>query len=205
MTEKDKPETKIYCDCMSEIRDRMAVIRINVEAVQTAKKETFHQIEMIFIQFRKILELMAFSSLTANRAKYVAVRRAMADEWNATALIKSIERIHPEFWPEALEAPVVQADGTKFFGRPTNGFLTKDGFVRLYGICGEVLHAQNPFSKKDTAIKIGKPIDEWTNQIRMLLRWHLVKLIDGGIWVCRIPSDGPVEVFPAAPRSQPPN
>lgn len=83
-----------------------------------------------------------------------------------------------------------------------DGFMTKAAFVRLYGSCGKILHARNPFSSTDPVTQIGHSIDEWANRIENLLRWHLMNLLDSGKWVVNVPASGPVHVFPAEPTAR---
>jgi hypothetical protein len=72
-------------------------------------------------------------------------------------------------------------------------------FVVLYNASSEVLHACNPFKKKNPVTHLGFSIDQWIERIQTLLRMHLIQLLDGGVWVIEIRSGGAVHVFPGSP------
>jgi len=66
---KQKPPIDLYADQMREIKQRTEVIDYFLYKGGSAIYESTN-VETICLQFRKILELIAFSSLIANRAQY---------------------------------------------------------------------------------------------------------------------------------------
>ena len=57
--EKVPPEIQIYANCMEKVRQRVGVIIWAIQTVRTLGVEHFMWTELIFVQFRKILELNA--------------------------------------------------------------------------------------------------------------------------------------------------
>ena len=68
-------------------------------------------VELVFVQFRKILELIAFGSLTANREVYEKVRADSQNDWNAKRLLDKLARVNSELYPVPLMPPTTGADG----------------------------------------------------------------------------------------------
>jgi hypothetical protein len=59
-----------------------------------------------------------------------------------------VEKLNPDFYPAPMLRTVELRDGLKNLTPMTDGFMTRVEFVRLYDVCGELLHARNPFSTK---------------------------------------------------------
>ena len=77
----------IYVTQMAEVRHRLGL----VQAVLAGSVRTGHQAfdaELIFVQLRKALELIAFGSLCANRQKFSPVYEKFADQWSAKRLFR---------------------------------------------------------------------------------------------------------------------
>jgi hypothetical protein len=155
---------------------------------------------MIFLQFRKILELVAFASLTANKDVYSAAYAEFATHWNAKRMLGYLEKVNADFYPIALEPFITTAEGMKHFPRAAGGFMTKEEFVTLYNTCGKVLHARNPFSTEDPVIQIGYRAEQWVSRIQKLLAVHVIALVSGDRWVIIIPSEGKIQGCSATPR-----
>jgi hypothetical protein len=106
-------------------------------------------IELVYLQFRKILELIAFASLVANKTEYAKQRDKFYKDWHAERIIADIEKLNPEFYPVAGKQVLDPTTGKVIeILHVKSGFLTKADFVELYNICGSLLHAGNPFSPR---------------------------------------------------------
>lgn len=192
---------QVYCNCMSEVRTRLGVVRSVLAGSVKIGQQAFN-VELIFLQLRKALELIAFSSLAANESKYAAAYPNFGNHWRAKAILDAVEKMNPEFFPIALQPPQPTESGVKHFERHADGFMTRDEFVSLYDSCGEVLHIRNPFTTKDPTIQIGYHVEQWVARIERLLNCHLVRLIDGDVWVVTVPAEGSVNAWPASPEHQ---
>jgi hypothetical protein len=191
-------DIEVYCNCVDRVRHHLSI----VDTVFDGKIDTGHRelnVELIFLHFRKALEGIAFSSLSANREKYSAARAGFATEWNARRMLGFVEQINPNFYPVPLKPPQQIAPGHKFFDRVADGFLTKEDFSTLYDGSAEVLHCCNPYAPGDPTINVKYTVDEWSRRIKALLSWHFVQIVDvQGLWVIQVPDQGPVQGFPAA-------
>jgi hypothetical protein len=192
-------DVQIYCDCMSRIRDRINVVQtiapggIKIgHADQTA--------ELIFVQFRKSLEEIAFASLSANKEKYSEVHANFSRHWRAKDMLAVMDTVNPNFYPVPLPPPVEIAPGRKHFEEPlTDGFVTKDDFVFLYRCSSEALHVRNPYREGDRTINIRYDVQEWVARFQKLLSWHCATLLNGDRWIVNIPGEGSVHVYTASP------
>jgi hypothetical protein len=195
-------EIEIYVKQMGEVRHRLGLVQAVLAGSVRSGHETFDA-ELIFIQLRKALELIAFGSLCANKQKFSEVYEKFADQWSAKRLFRDLHKVNPNFYPEPLEEPkrLPNTGGPRHFhfDRPSDGFMTANEFVQLYDSTADVLHIRNPFKPGDPTIRIGYTVEQWVARIQRLLSWHLMHLTDGGVWVIKIPTEGDVQAWPAAP------
>lgn len=188
-----------YLQCMLEVRDRINLVLGIVAHQITTGREDFDA-ELVFVQLRKVLELIAFASLTANREKYSAAHARFREHWNGKWLLQDLAKVNPDFYPTPLGLPVLQTSGVKQFPAVPEAFLTKEDFVVLYDKAGEILHARHPFTRKGDTVEIGFSVKQWVSRIQSLLTLHVIHLVDGKTWVVEVPSEGHVHVYPAEPR-----
>jgi hypothetical protein len=190
-------DIEIYCRCMDRVRHHVSI----ADAVFARKIDTGHADlngELIFLHFRKALEEIAFSSISANREQYAAVRAGFATEWNARRMIGFVEAVNPNFYPVPLQPPTQTAAGPKHFALVEDGFLTKDDFAALYDISAEVLHSPNPYNPAGFTIDFKHPVDIWSSRIKALLSWHYIQLLGvDALWVARVANEGPIQTWAA--------
>lgn len=194
----DEHATKLYVNCMEEIRDRVNLIH-SVGAGQVTTGHQAFDVELVFLQLRKILELIAYASLTANKDKYSAAHAQFAKHWRAKAILQELEKINPGFYPMPIEQPQLQPDGVKHCPAVVDKFLTKDDFAVLYDKTSDILHVGNPFDARPPKLNIKYSTKEWVSRIQTLLRLHVMHLVDGRKWVVQIPESGAIRLWPAEP------
>ena len=195
-----EPDTDIYLQCMTEIRGRLdTVMFLNYTEKVFGWTRDFI-VESQFIQLRKVLELIAFGSLTANQAKYAIAHAEFERHWKAAKMLGALEKVNPEFYPLPL---MVDKKRTEESGRQRfhyrvveEGVLTKEDFVFLYDISSRVLHTRNPFASR-APIEIQRDIPVWVERIRQLIRVHSMFFVDDRRWLIHVPDTGKVTVFTA--------
>lgn len=166
-----------YASLMKEIKLRVKVIDHfsfgggNAVFVPTT-------VECIYLQLRKVLELIAFGSLVANKKLYAEVHDNFAKHWNAKLLVQDLRRVNPNFYPRAIHevAPEDPGRGNHFVDRDDS--LTEREFVELYERCGRILHADNPFGSKADWKQYREEIMSWRQKLLNLLNSHTIRLID---------------------------
>jgi hypothetical protein len=186
---------------MEQLLPRFELVK-RVFAKQVTSGHAFLDVEIVFLQFRKMLEQIAFSSLAANKTVYSTVRASFATDWHATKMLKQVEELNPEYYPQPLKEASRKVEGGKrriHLEPLLDGFLTKDEFARLYDHCGNLLHSQNPY-KAAGSIHVGHSPKEWLSRIQNLVALHRAKLVTGAYWIVTVPDkDGKVHTYTAEP------
>lgn len=159
--------------------------------------------ECISLQLRKILELIAFGSLCANRDAYAAVHSHFDEHWKAVKLLESLRAVHVDFFPKPMKFGKPPRPDVRHLDYAEDGFLTEAEFATLYDKCSQVIHTWNPFSKRERKIEFGRSVSQWTDRIEALVQLHSMRLVDTEeIWLVRLhdPSDGKVHALTLTPR-----
>jgi hypothetical protein len=188
---------------MEDMKRRLAVVNTVAKGNLSTGSEVFDY-EFVAVQLRKSLELVAFASMTANKKLYAEAHASFANHWKAKAMLSSLDRLHPGFYPQPIILDHVKESGVKHFEHVKDGYLTKEDFVTLYDLCSEVLHTWNPFTNKERYIDFKRSVAEWVQRIERLLRLHLMRFVDREeIWVVEMETstDGKVHAFTATPSS----
>lgn len=132
-------------------------------------------IEAEALQIRKLLELIAFSSLVAHKPAYESVRETFAKDWHAKRILNKIEKLNPNFYPIPFST-----DRNMHRSNLRGGYLTRHQFEKLYDCCGGLLHSKNPFSRvAKSSLSFHAKVPEYTERIELLLKEHSVVLIGG--------------------------
>jgi hypothetical protein len=191
-------EAKIYCALMTDAKQRIGLIRqLDEGSISTTRTE--FDLELACLSLRRVLELIAFSSLAANRAAYERHHSDFGHHWRAEKILKKLETINPEFFP----TPVSGLDA-KHITPLDCRCLTRAEFASLYDITSEVLHTWNPYKPGPRAIDLIRPVKEWAQLIWQLLSVHMLTIAESEkrlIVQMHHPQDGQVHVFVAEPRT----
>lgn len=179
-----------YSDCMEEIKKRIEVLDSLVDQ-KISTPYLIINVELACIQLRKILELIAFSSVVANKKEFQTVQSKLEKLWNAKQIIDKVELINPKYYPEAIKIQCFDGDPNITRTLPVkSGFLTRDEFLDIYARCGGILHAQNPFSNKKNFVQVQSFIPKWVSKIKILLDKHVVTLSGEDVMVMVIMNFG---------------
>lgn len=167
---------KLYLRNMQIIKWRVNAIR----DIQTGNSKTTYKmtnIEFCVLQLRKILELIALSSLVSDADIYREKLSKIDSMWNARLIFRDIERIHPDFYPKPIR---IDAEDKSIWHDIEDGYLTKDEFIKIYDKCGKYLHENSPFmSNKEIDSmysEVWDQITDWIAKIINLLNTHIVNL-----------------------------
>lgn len=193
----DSKDARLYADSMSRVRNRVDLVQRLLGRELDLGSEAFDA-ELVYLQFRKILEEIAFSSLAANKTEYSALHANFAQHWKAEKILQELEKLNPNFYPKPLESPKTLRPGFHHFDQLSTGFLTREEFAALYDISSQVLHTRNPYSQGDVVIQARYSGDQWVSRIQRLLSWHSVQLLSGEILAVNIPTSGTVHVYPCS-------
>lgn len=136
-------------------------------------------LESASLQVRKILELIAFGSLVANLEIFSSEYKKFSKYWNASLMLKDMERVNPNFYPKPIIQKKSEKPGVKMdlLDRKDN-FLTQDDFIKVYEKCGAIMHADNPYGSKVDYGYYDEQLLVWRNKIVNLLNAHTIKLVN---------------------------
>ncbi|MDR7152012.1 hypothetical protein J2W49_003988 [Hydrogenophaga palleronii] len=173
-----KIQAQKYKECMKEAKRRIEVVdQLISRKITTGILIT--DVELMCVQIRKILELIALSSLAANQVEYQKISNSLAKLWNAKEIVKNLEPINPKYYPEPIVLQGWNDDPNHTRTQPVkSGYLTRDELLDIYSRCGGLLHAQNPFGRSKDFVQACKVIPVWLKKIKSLLDKHIVNLVD---------------------------
>lgn len=190
---------------MEEIKLRMNVIDFFLQG----KGHALYQpttVESTSLQMRKILELISFGSMVANKELYSATYEKFATHWNARYLLRDLERINADFYPKpVVEAPASDSKVLHQLKERELDYLTKEEFHRAYEKCGGIMHAENPYGARlDFAYYLKMP-PTWRTQIVNLLNNHQIRLVnEKGFYLIHMKEDrdDKVHYYKFEPRAE---
>ena len=186
-----EPSANRYRDLMLEAKNRMSSIdrvlggscNLGFLPINT---------ETVYLQFRKILELVAYASLVANIDIYAAARKDHSTEWHAKRFLKKIDVLNPDFYPDALRLAPVAGDPHSLNYESVDGpYLSRSDFEILYDICGSLMHSENPYGGTHQYSSLLEEAPVWLEKIENLLEVHHILLVDGSSWLMHLGGDEP--------------
>ncbi|NOS94616.1 MAG: hypothetical protein HOP30_22115 [Cyclobacteriaceae bacterium] len=174
-------ELSKYRNCLFEIKKRTEVIKQFVSKGKTTGY-LITDVELICLQFRKIIELIALGSLVANKDVYSKERERFKEDWNARLIFQDLERMNPRFYPEpSMQIEKLNTTGEKYFHfEPIKtGYMTRTDALKIYEKCGGVLHADNPFKGERDIKEIRNKFSTWATRLITLMNHHSIILNNG--------------------------
>ena len=172
-----------YTDYMQEIKHRTHVIQKVLERHRDGQSLTGYResdIELCFLQLRKCLELLMFSSINVHYEAGLKLQSKIVNqEWNATKLLKLLERVNPRFYPRPMIEKQVSQSGTRSMDENTKDTLTRKEFEQLYDrVCGALLHASRTAQFGGKHDKFFAEIETWLDKLVRLINLHWIHLDD---------------------------
>jgi hypothetical protein len=169
------PDIEKYCGLMEEVKLRIAVIDYFVFGQGHALYQP-PTLESACLQLRKVLELIAFGSLVANAEAYTSVYTKAG--WQAADLLRELEQVNPQFYPIAVIEVPSKIPGVVQHKKREGDCLTKTDFPEVYGRCGVMAHAANPYGKGIDYGYYEKMLPFWRGRVVNLLTSHEIHLLN---------------------------
>ncbi len=160
-----------YCGLMEEVRSRLDSINRLMELPGITVRD---RLESVSLQLRMVLELIVFGSLVANKDVWRRSKKELRSSHDIGRKLRELGRLHPNFYPVPLE-PRASHRGQEP-GARTDGFLSKDKLIKVYGALGNILHAENPLGKEKDHRYYLDAIPGWVAEVVNLLECHKVHL-----------------------------
>jgi hypothetical protein len=169
---------------MEELKKRISVVDFFI----TNQGHALFQpttVESVGLQMRKILELIAFASMVANKEQYSAAYANFATHWNARLLLRDLERVNSDFYPNpVVEKPSQDPRAIHRLANRDQDYLTKAQFEKVYEKCGALMHSENPYGARVDYAYYMREIPLWRTQVVNLLNNHQIRLVnENGFWL----------------------
>ena len=196
-TQADDELIQKYIACMEEIKKRTNVVTGFIRG-EINSKYLITTAESTALQIRKVLELIALSSLVANHEQYRKQRVHFRKDWNAKRILDTLASVNPKFYPVPTKQVWI-SEGIYDTPNVESGYLTQDDFIELYDKCSAMLHSTNPFSEEyvNARIFLFEEAPKWMDKIIVLLNHHHVFPVDDSrmyIVLMQAKSDGNVHM-----------
>ena len=189
-----RSDIDIYARCMKKVKQRIGIIRWLLRDDPLGKGKSMLSTELLFVQFRKALELIAFSSLTANKEEYARKFPDFRNDAKAKAMLKDIEAINPNFYPVPLTQITIEDEIGPLRGEDLR--VSHPNRVRhlLRHRKRAPPHAK-PDSEKDPLTRLPYSETAYADRIQALVELHYIQLVDDDtFWLVQVPGSGEVTV-----------
>lgn len=150
----DLVSPQLYRRHMVEVKLRFRAIQRILGAKKPRTLSAEFDDEFMWLQIRQIVELVAYSAIAADEARYAALRQEQdknADyrvDSKPAKVLQHLSQISPHFLPKSLGNMIVQPDGVKHFEQGAEVAML-DRFLAIHDTAGQHLHAINPFNEED--------------------------------------------------------
>lgn len=181
----DQEVIEIYSDQMMELRKRINFIQDiwnNHELYKFPEYFPIARVELAALNLRKILEIIVLANLVANIKEYSKRRDKFRTDWNASAIIKDLQKVNPEFFPIPIDAKSVKINGkdVKEIVSRQDRCLNQEDWKDAYQMASEIVHYRNPFNpQKFDFVDFQRRMINFGTLIIALLKHHQVTLYKG--------------------------
>lgn len=175
---------------MLEIRNRLGLLDGTIEGCLEANSYSIPQVELAGLQLRKCYELIAFSSLSANRERFNKAWRKYEKEWRLDKIVKAIQLKNAQFLPQPVDEVERERTIHLEFLSDSIAPLTAQRLLRSHGELGKLMHATNPYRERIDYQSFLRSIKEQRDYLVNLLSVHISWIVEDQV-VYRVAMKGP--------------
>jgi hypothetical protein len=196
--EQIEKSAQTYSELMGEVKRRIDTMRHMASPAFFEQMPGGIAMECCYLQLRMVTELIALACLTAHGTAPRARSRSIRKETSADAIMNSLDKIHPDFYPIPEQQIRDENGGWLGSNLRMDGFIKRRELTAVYGTCGNVLHIGNfnqISERKPSDLDHHIPyLNKTISGIVGLLQWHTIVTVDPSIqfWIEMAPSDGGV-------------
>jgi len=172
---QQNPDQTNYARCMEEIKRRQFAID---EVLKKSKTTSFEytNVEFVALQFRKIFELVIFSTVASHHHFLEGILRKISKEWEINKVVAIVKKKNPAFYPMPIKRVPTSTPGVKDNLVPVeDGFLTLAELMDAHGRIGAVMHAHSPYREEIILQEIEGRFPIWRERLIKLLDNHLIQ------------------------------
>jgi len=156
----------LYVQQMLETKRRFRAIDRILGAKKPLTLDMEVDNESVFLQIRKIVELITFSAIIADEQRYQRSRQLDSVlnpkdkgdytlDWKASDILVRLSKISPYFLPRPLGKMTVQSDNVKNFDEPT-AKSSHDRLIEIYKTANGFAHIPNPYKANIVELELKK-------------------------------------------------
>jgi hypothetical protein len=145
---------EIYYGLMQDAKIRIrAIQRTSTEFEKNSEKWPM-DIEFSYLQIRRVIENIVFSSLIKESDRYRTLRTTEGaqktndhgdaeKDWETERILKKLNSLSPHALPIPIKKPILQDNGTLHFDRKKIS-VNHARLIEIYKKCGGYMHSMNP-------------------------------------------------------------
>jgi len=189
---------------MEEIKKRTDVVTRLYKMYQSGQSMTGYietDIDTVYLQIRKITELIMFACVVANKSAGLALNRTLKKGYEIKKIKAELARFNTQFFPTPQVEDGKDENGIRKLAKLEQSdrpFLTEEELFKAYGMAGNYLHSQRnyQYGGDQAKPKILANCLEVINNLMTLLNHHWVRIAndDNFAVVMQAESDGKVHV-----------
>jgi hypothetical protein len=189
------PAIQTYCEVIEEIKGRYAARGAACAGQFADKTPDPCALEFCYLQLRLICELIALGCLVAHRdIVELKESKKIAKAWHSAVILAEIQKLHPQFYPKPSRQILNESGQVEKVAPIEQGFLTREGFIKLHGECGGVLHRGSIKSllSREPGRYSFRTVAETCGRIITLLNHHQIQMTDPDLqyWIVMQGADG---------------
>ncbi len=171
------PDVNLYADVLQQIKVRLdEADQLLVMCPTDWSAELV--LERAALHLRKVIELVALSTLVTNRTELGSVSDKLHKQ-DADGARKLIRRVNPAYWPEPIRTTLT-GPGRNFEMLPVaDGYLSEAEWGKAFGWTSNILHARNPLGGPFDVHGSRERLEALARKVRTLLTEHRVHLVGG--------------------------
>lgn len=163
-----------YASYMEEIKKRTDVVSRLMKMHQAGQSMTGYietDIDTVYLQLRKIIELVMFACIVANKSAGLTLNKTLRKGYEIQKIKSELQRFNLKFFPTPKAEDGSDQDGirkVKDLAHEERPFMTETDIFKAYGNAGNYLHSQRDYQYGGTEAKT-KILQRGVNSVNELV------------------------------------
>ncbi|MDZ7660914.1 hypothetical protein [Thiohalophilus sp.] len=189
---------------MEEIKKRKNVVsRLHKSYLSNQSMTGYIEtdIDTVYLQLRKIIELVMFACVVANDSAGLTLNKTLKKGYEIKKIKNELKRFNSDFFPSPMAEGGIDENGIRKvddLDPSDQEFLTEEELFKVYGKAGKFLHSQREYQygSPEEKIKILNEGIDYINKLVVLLNHHWTKITNDTFFavVMQDENDGKVHV-----------